>query len=107
MSQTVTPELRQWIIEQSSVGCMPEAVLEAMVKAGWRADVAEAALEPAAAEQKFGFMLRMLLQSMEKRLETQPVYKLDDKDPNQAWLKENLLGLELSPGKIRLLTKPQ
>ena len=64
-------------------------------------------LEPAAAEQKFGFMLRMLLQSMEKRLETQPVYKLDDKDPNQAWLKENLLGLELSPGKIHLLTKPQ
>ncbi|WP_139379807.1 DUF1439 domain-containing protein, partial [Zoogloea sp. LCSB751] len=56
---------------------------------------------------KFGFMLRMLLQSMEKRLETQPVYKLDDKDPNQAWLKENLLGLELSPGKIHLLTKPK
>jgi prolyl 4-hydroxylase len=45
MTQTITPELRQWIIEQSSVGCMPEAVLEAMVKAGWRADVAEAALE--------------------------------------------------------------
>ena len=40
-------------------------------------------LEPAAAEQKFGFMLRMLLQSMEKRLETQPVYKLDDKDPTR------------------------
>ena len=38
-------------------------------------------LEPAAAEQKFGFMLRMLLQSMEKRLETQPVYRLDDKIP--------------------------
>jgi prolyl 4-hydroxylase len=45
MTQTVTPELRQWIIEQSSTGCMPEAVLEAMVKAGWQADVAEAALE--------------------------------------------------------------
>jgi prolyl 4-hydroxylase len=45
MTQTVTPELRQWIIEQSSAGCMPEAVLEAMVKAGWQAEVAEAALE--------------------------------------------------------------
>lgn len=45
MTQTVTPELRQWIIEQSSAGCMPEAVLEAMVKSGWQADVAEAALE--------------------------------------------------------------
>ena len=63
-------------------------------------------LEPEAAEQKFGFMLGMLLQSLEKRLETQPIYRLDDKDPKQAWLKENLLGLELSPGKIHLLLKP-
>ena len=45
MPQTVTPELRQWIIEQSSSGCRPEAVLAAMVQAGWQADVAEAALE--------------------------------------------------------------
>ena len=45
MTQTVTPELRQWIIEQSSAGCMPEAVLDAMVKAGWRPEVAEVALE--------------------------------------------------------------
>ena len=64
-------------------------------------------LEPEAAEKKFGLMLNMLLQSMEKRLETKPVYKLNDKDPDQAWLKENLLGLELSPGKIHLLTKPR
>ena len=45
MTQTITPQLRQWIIEQSSAGCLPETVLEAMVKAGWQADVAEAALE--------------------------------------------------------------
>lgn len=64
-------------------------------------------LEPEAAQQKFGLMLGMLLQSMEKRLETQPVYRLDDKDPQQAWLKENLLGVELSPGKIHLLTNPR
>ncbi|MCZ0752665.1 DUF1439 domain-containing protein [Aeromonas enteropelogenes] len=64
-------------------------------------------LEPEAARQKFGLMLGMLLQSMEKRLETQPVYRLDDKDPQQAWLKENLLGVELSPGKIHLLTNPR
>ncbi|MGL4251161.1 MAG: DUF1439 domain-containing protein [Aeromonas sp.] len=64
-------------------------------------------LEPEAAERKFGLMLGMLLQSMEKRLESQPVYRLDGKDPQQAWLKENLLGLELSPGKIHLLTKPR
>ncbi|EKP0306306.1 DUF1439 domain-containing protein [Aeromonas veronii] len=64
-------------------------------------------LEPEVAERKFGMMLGMLLQSMEKRLESKPVYRLDDKDPQQAWLKENLLGLELSPGKIHLLTKPR
>jgi prolyl 4-hydroxylase len=45
MTQTVTPELRQWIIEQSSAGCLPDAVLASMVQAGWQADVAEAALE--------------------------------------------------------------
>jgi hypothetical protein len=38
MTQTVTPELRQWIIEQSSAGCLPEAVLASMVQAGWRPD---------------------------------------------------------------------
>lgn len=64
-------------------------------------------LEPEAAEKKFGLMLHMLLQSMEKRLESKPVYRLNDKDPEQAWLRENLLGLELSPGKIHLLTKPR
>lgn len=62
-------------------------------------------LEPLEAEQKFGFMLNMLLKSMEKRLETQPVYRLDDKDPQQVWLKDNLIGLELTPGTIHLLTK--
>ena len=29
MNMAVTPELRQWIIEQSSAGCLPEAVLDA------------------------------------------------------------------------------
>ena len=28
--QTVTPELRQWIIEQAQAGCRPDAVLAAM-----------------------------------------------------------------------------
>ena len=45
MTQTITPELRQWIIEQSTAGCMPESVLAAMVQAGWQADVAENALD--------------------------------------------------------------
>ncbi len=45
MTQTVTPELRKWIIEQASAGCTPESVLDAMVKAGWASAVAERALD--------------------------------------------------------------
>ncbi|MCM3562433.1 2OG-Fe(II) oxygenase [Hydrogenophaga intermedia] len=45
MSQTVTPELRRWIIEQASAGFSPESVLKAMLDAGWEESVAEKALE--------------------------------------------------------------
>lgn len=45
MSQSVTPELRQWIVEQALAGHQPEAVLAAMVQAGWTEDVAAVALE--------------------------------------------------------------
>ena len=45
MSQVATPELRQWIVEQARAGCKPEAVLSAMTQAGWREDVAIAAME--------------------------------------------------------------
>jgi prolyl 4-hydroxylase len=44
-SQTVTPELRQWIIEQARAGCRPEDVLAAMRSSGWAEDVAIDALE--------------------------------------------------------------
>jgi len=43
--QPVTPELRQWIIEQARAGAQPEAVLKSMLASGWREDVAVAALE--------------------------------------------------------------
>jgi prolyl 4-hydroxylase len=39
-SQAVTPELRQWIIEQAQAGCRPEAVLAAMRSSGWAEEVA-------------------------------------------------------------------
>ncbi|WP_291013211.1 2OG-Fe(II) oxygenase [Hydrogenophaga sp.] len=45
MNQSVTPELRQWIVDQALAGHQPEAVLGAMVQAGWTEDVAEVALE--------------------------------------------------------------
>ena len=45
MSQTVTPELRRWIIEQAAAGFTPEVVLASMVASGWQEPVAVAALE--------------------------------------------------------------
>ena len=44
-AQAVTPELRQWIVEQAQAGHGAEAVLEAMKASGWQEDVALAALE--------------------------------------------------------------
>jgi len=43
--QAVTPELRQWIIEQARAGCRPEDVLASMRASGWAEDVAIEALE--------------------------------------------------------------
>jgi len=43
--QTITPELRQWIVEQASAGHKPDQVLAAMVSSGWDRDVAVQALE--------------------------------------------------------------
>jgi prolyl 4-hydroxylase len=44
-AQTVTPELRQWIIEQAEAGCRPQDVIEAMKTSGWQEDVAIRAME--------------------------------------------------------------
>ena len=45
MSQTITPELRRWIIEQASAGFTPEVVLASMMSSGWQESVAVDALE--------------------------------------------------------------
>lgn len=45
MIQSVTPELRQWIIEQVTAGFTPESVVDAMKASGWDEDVAVSALE--------------------------------------------------------------
>ncbi len=44
-TQTATPELRLWILEQAQAGHSPDAVLQAMQQSGWDEDVALAALE--------------------------------------------------------------
>lgn len=43
--QNVTPELRQWIIDQAKAGRPPDEVLKSMMASGWEEDVALAALE--------------------------------------------------------------
>ncbi len=44
-SQAITPELRQWIIDQASAGITAPALIEAMGRSGWDEDVAVAAVE--------------------------------------------------------------
>ncbi len=44
-AQLVTPQLRDWIIEQARAGCQPEAILASMRASGWEPSVAEEALE--------------------------------------------------------------
>ena len=43
--QPITPELRQWIIDQAAAGQPPEAVLKSMLASGWREEVATTAME--------------------------------------------------------------
>jgi prolyl 4-hydroxylase len=50
-TQTVTDELRRWIIAQAEAGCRPEDVVAAMVRSGWDEDVALEALEATLREQ--------------------------------------------------------
>lgn len=44
-SQTITSELRRWIVEQAQSGLDAQAVLRAMLASGWDEDVAIAAME--------------------------------------------------------------
>lgn len=44
MTQTISPELRRWIIAQTEAGCAPEALLQSMRQVGWQDDVALDAL---------------------------------------------------------------
>lgn len=44
-TQTVTEDLRRWIVAQAEAGCRPEDVLAAMKSSGWEEDVAIEAME--------------------------------------------------------------
>jgi len=44
-AQQITPQLRQWIVEQAEAGHSAEAVLKSMLASGWTEDVAIEAME--------------------------------------------------------------
>jgi prolyl 4-hydroxylase len=44
-TQQITPQLRQWIVEQAQAGHSAEAVLKSMLASGWNEDVAIEAME--------------------------------------------------------------
>ena len=48
--QTITPELRSWIVQQAQQGFAADVVLKSMMASGWSEDVAIAALETTLAE---------------------------------------------------------
>jgi prolyl 4-hydroxylase len=44
-TQAITPQLRQWIVEQAEAGHNAEVVLKSMIASGWQEDVAIEAME--------------------------------------------------------------
>lgn len=44
-AQTVTEDLRRWIVAQAEAGCRPQDVIDAMMASGWDEQVAAAAME--------------------------------------------------------------
>jgi prolyl 4-hydroxylase len=45
MTQQITPQLRQWIVEQAQAGHQADAVLKSMLASGWAEDIAVEAME--------------------------------------------------------------
>lgn len=61
-------------------------------------------LTPAAVQQQFAPLVDYLVQGLQQRLANQPAYRLDERDPDQAWLKQHVTDVQLLPGKLRLQT---
>ncbi len=77
-SQTVTAELRQWIIAQAEAGCSAESVVAAMRASGWDEDVAADALESTLAEHLRGQGL--LPEGLEAQVRAAPVVAMPAPD---------------------------
>jgi prolyl 4-hydroxylase len=77
-TQQITPQLRQWIVEQAQAGHTAEAVLKSMVASGWHEDVAVEAMETTLKghlEQKaVADGLQPAVKVPEPRLDESPLY---------------------------------
>jgi len=73
--QSITPELRQWIVAQAEAGCRPDDVLEAMKTSGWEEDVAIEAMEVTLRERLEQLPLRQpgVLQPLQPQQPAKPL----------------------------------
>ncbi|MFR9721388.1 DUF1439 domain-containing protein [Aeromonas diversa] len=62
-------------------------------------------MEPKEAQMQYGMMVNLLLQNLQQRMQGQPVYRLDGKDAHSRWWRDNLTGIEVLPGKLKLNLK--
>ena len=92
MPQSITPELRQWILDQTRAGFSAEAILQSMRQAGWQEDVALAALE----DTLKGF-LQDLQQSGEQKLPIATQYPWID-------LEDHPRELDLGDRRVQVLS---
>lgn len=78
MTQTITNDLREWIVAQAKSGFPAEAVLKSMVDAGWREEVATEALETTLKDHLAGIPITKTKEQELPPLLTLPVPSLQD-----------------------------
>ena len=84
MSQTITPELREWIVSQAQAGLSADVVLSSMLASGWKEDVAIAAMETTLQEhlqsKQFAAALPQAMQVPVLAVDDKPLYlELEDR----------------------------
>jgi prolyl 4-hydroxylase len=89
--QTVTPELRTWIVAQAQQGFPADAVLKSMMESGWNEDVAIDALETT---------LRDHLQGVQAQAVLPPAIPVP-----QLGLEESPLYVDVDGHRIHILTR--
>lgn len=62
-------------------------------------------LQPASLQQQVAVLMPYLLQGLQSRLASRPAYQLDNKDPQQLWLRQHITSFEMQPGILRLKTR--